>query len=293
MVAIPSATSTGGGRDLAFVSERSGKPQIWLVNIDSGDLTQLTDMNDGACQPDWSPEGDRIVFTSPCTGHRLQYPKSSLHILYLENGDIQPLPASLEGDFDPAWSPNGEEIVYTTLLENQRQLAKIELENYGITVLSDGKTHDFHPAWSPDGSELVFIRSRGYDQVWTMKADGSDPEQFSYSGLISNSNPVWYGDKGLILFSQELGVGSPSKKLRGMRIVAIGEPREYTIEPENFKDYIPLLDHVDISPDGLWLTFDLWYFDVLSDIYIMTFPGANLQQVTDHPGEDYDPAWRP
>jgi TolB protein len=206
---------------------------------------------------------------------------------------IQPLPTSLEGDFDPAWSPDGNWIVYTTLINDQRQLAKINLDDYTIERLSDGNYQDFQPAWSPDGTKLVFIRNRSYDQVWIMDADGSQPEQFSYSGSISNSHPVWYGDKGLILFSQELGYGSPSKQLFGMRIVDIGKPQEYPIIPENFNNYTPLLDHADISPDGFWVTFDLWYFDVLSDIYIMTFPGANLQQVTDHPGEDYDPAWRP
>ena len=53
------------------------------------------------------------------------------------------------------------------------------------------------------------------------------------------------------------------------------------------------MDHADISPDGSWLAFDYWYYDFLSDIYIMTFPGSNLTQVTIDPGLDYDPAWKP
>jgi Tol biopolymer transport system component len=53
------------------------------------------------------------------------------------------------------------------------------------------------------------------------------------------------------------------------------------------------MDNVDASPDGYWLAFDYWYFNVLSDIYLMTFPGANLIQMTEHPAMDYDPVWRP
>jgi len=100
-------------------------------------------------------------------------------------------------------------------------------------------------------------------------------------------------DEDLILFSQVLGLGSPSKQLYGMRLADIGEAEEYPITPGNPSDYIPLMDNVDISPDGDWLAFEYWYFDILPDIYMMMFPGANLTQLTDHPARDYDPVWCP
>jgi serine/threonine protein kinase len=288
------STVVGGGRgELAFVSERSGIPQIWLINTETALVTQLTDLSEGACQPDWSPEGDRIVFTSPCPGSRSQYPNASLYILYLKNNVIQPLATSLEGDFDPAWSPDGEWIAYTTLVNSQRQIAKINLEDYSSVRLSDGVFQDFSPAWSQDSEQLVFVRKRGYDQIWIMEADGSQPVQFSYSGAKMNSNPAWYPEKGLILFSQSLGLDSPSKQVLGMRISDLGKPEEYPVMPEQYDNYVALFDHVDVSPDGYWLAVELWYYDVEKDIYIMTFPGSNLQQITDHPAMDYDPVWRP
>jgi len=69
------------------------------------------------------------------------------------------------------------------------------------------------------------------------------------------------------LFSQVLGLGSPSKQLFGMRLADLGEEEAYAIMPVSTLDYIPLMDHVDVSPDGYWMVFDCWYFDVLSDIY--------------------------
>ena len=53
------------------------------------------------------------------------------------------------------------------------------------------------------------------------------------------------------------------------------------------------MDHVDVSPDGYWLAFEYWYFNILEDIYVMSFPSANLIQLTDHPGPDYHPVWSP
>ena len=287
-------TPVGGGEGIVmFTSERSGMPQIWTIDVSSRHTTQLTDLMDGACQADWSPEGDQIVFTSPCAKKRILYPGSSLYILDLESGLITALPPSLEGDFDPAWSPDGEWIAYTSLVNDQTLIMKIRVDDFNtVQQLSDSTHNDSQPAWSEDGEQLAFVRNRGYQQIWLMDADGENPVQFSRSGAIDDSDPVWYPEGDLILFSQVLGLGSPSKQLYGMRLENLGEAEEYIILPGTTSGYIPLMDHAEISPDGNWLAFDYWYYDVLSDIYIMAFPGSNLTQVTIDPAEDYDPAWK-
>ena len=290
----PSPTTVGGGSGMfAFVSERTGIPQIWLFDIDSRRATQMTFLEDGACQPDWSPDGKKLVFTSPCSKKRSRYPGSSLIVLDVDTGEQVHLPASLEGDFDPSWSPDGEWIAYTSLINGQMQLMKIRPEDFATFRLSNGGYDELEPSWSPDGTRLAYIRVRSVGQVWLMNADGSDPVQFTLSGAIDNSDPAWYPRENLILFSQVLGLGSPSKQIFGMRLLDIGEAEEYVILPGAPSEYTPLMDNVDVSPDGYWLAFDYWYFDVLSDIYIMAFPGANLIQMTIDPAPDYDAAWRP
>lgn len=287
-------TPVGGGAGMfAFVSDRTGLPQIWLFDVATRRAAQLTYLDDGACQPDWSPDGQQIVFTSPCAKKRSRYPGSSLIVMDMVSGELTHLPTSLEGNFDPAWSPDGEWIAYTSLINGQMQLIKLHLVDHSLVRLSDGGYDESEPAWSPDGSRLAYIRIRSVGQVWLMDADGGNPVQFTRSGAIDNSDPAWYPREDLILFSQVLGLGSPSKQLYGMRLEDMGEAEEYTILPGAPSDYIPLMDHVDVSPDGYWLAFDYWYFDVLSDIYVMAFPGANLIQMTNNPAQDYDAAWRP
>ena len=292
----PEFTPTVMGGDegiIAFTSERSGLPQIWMIDVPARQPTQLTDLMDGACQPDWSPDGTRIVFTSPCTKKRAAYPGSSLFILDLESELITALPPSLEGDFDPAWSPDGEWIAYTSLVNDQALIMKIKVDDFATTMqLSNSTFDDSQPAWSEDGEQIAFVRDRNVKQIWLMDADGDNPVQFTRSGLIDDSNPVWYAEGDLIIFSQALGLGSPSKQLYGMRLENLGEAEEYILLPGTNSGYIPLMDHAEISPDGNWLAFDYWYYDVLSDIYMMAFPGSNLTQITVDPAEDYDPSWR-
>jgi len=290
----PTATPIGGGSGvLAFVSERSGIPQIWLLNVALNEESPLTDLADGACQPEWSPNGSQIVFTSPCQYRRTRYAGSSLYTMDVDSGEILPLPKSLEGNFDPAWSPDGQWIAYTTLINNRMQIEKINLEDFSTVRLSDGTFEEYDPSWTTDGERLVFTRDDPYGQIWLMDADGGNQDQFSFSGPVDNTNPKWYEQEEVILFSQTLGESSPSTQLFGMRLGDIGRDEEYPVIPANQNDYIPLLDNVDISPDGAWLAFDYWFFTRVSDIYIMTFPGANLTQLTSDPAMDYHPAWRP
>jgi TolB protein len=214
-------------------------------------------------------------------------------LVEVESGALTPLPASLEGDFDPAWSPDGEWIAHTTLINGRPQIVKLKLSDLKTIRLSEGDFPDSAPAWSPDGKQLAFVRVRGVSQIWLMDANGKNKVQFTRSGIIDNSNPAWHYDGSIILFSQSLREGSPLKQLYGMRFEDIDKHEEYPIIPRIRLDYIPLMDHVDVSPDGYWLAFDHWFFDLLQDIYIMTFPGANLTQITDHPSRDYDPVWSP
>jgi hypothetical protein len=66
-VPVAGPTPMGGGiGQVAFASTRAGLPQIFLANVDGTGVKQLTTMTDGACQPSWSPDGQRLVFTSPC-----------------------------------------------------------------------------------------------------------------------------------------------------------------------------------------------------------------------------------
>ncbi len=73
-----------GLAQIAFASDRSGRPQIYLLVVEGGEPRQLTDLPDGACQPAWSPDGTMLAFTAPCTSNREEYAGSSIFVLQVD-----------------------------------------------------------------------------------------------------------------------------------------------------------------------------------------------------------------
>ena len=288
----PTITPMGGGvGQIAFASNRSGKPQIWLVNIDGTKKKQITDMQEGACQPDWSPDGERLVFISPCHSNQEIYRGAGLFIVDADGTDLIPIPGVGGGDYDPAWSPNGDYIVFTSLRNGDRpQLYLYDFKANEVTKLTNKEfIRDFQPCWSPDGKMIAFVSTRrGPYQIWIMDKNGSNQERFSISKDKKDAFPSWSPDGSILIFTQSL-MTSSIPELTGARVAdnGIGEFPVYALS-----QVVPMRD-ADYSPDGFWIALEAWPRGDNHDIFIMTPNGAELTRITFDPAWDFDPAWRP
>jgi len=288
---IPEPTPMGGGYgQIAFASDRTGQPQIWVVDVDGSNPRQITDTQWGACQPAFSPNGSRLVYISPCERNREIYRGSGLFLIDADGSNPVSLPVQGIGDFDPAWSPDGTKIAFSSLGTNERpRIMVMDLENGEVLNLSGVIHWDAQPAWSLDGSKIIFISTRnGPYQIWTMNADGSDPQRFSISKELKNTNPVLSPDGTLLLFTQSQGIGSIAH-LRGVSFPD-GAEEEYDVYP--FSGAFPMRD-ADFSADGFWIAFESWPDGTMHDIYIMAPNGAGFTQLTTDMAWDFDPSWRP
>jgi len=279
----PAPTLVGGGRgQIAFVSDRSGIPQIWLMDAEGTILRRITDLQDGACQPDWSPDGERLVFVSPCPGKQDFYRGSSLFIINIDGSGLIPLDTTPGGDFEPAWSPDGTQILFTTLRDGQEHLYLYNLAKNTVVSLSRPSAYDRQGSWSPDGAMIAFISTRnGASQVWTMKANGETPHEFSRLGFGAAFLPEWSPDGEVIVFSQGKGLSA---------LVAKRVDKTVTEFPIN-EEIRPIID-ADYSPDGFWLVFES-LSDTNLDLFRMTRTGTNLLRLTSEEGREFDPIWRP
>ena len=285
----PQPTPIGGGiGQIAFASDRSGLPQIYLINIDGTDLNPLTSMPDGACQPSWGPDGLSLVFTSPCPDSAETYSGAGLWILDMTNLQPQPLLTTPGGDYDPAWSPEGERIAFTSERLGRPQVHVMTIDNGQVENVSGIFAREVQPIWSPQGTALVFVSYRnGGAQVWLMSDGGGNEQRFA-RGESPDTHPAWSHDGQLVVFQRSLS-GVP--RLIGARFDDLGIPDFRVCQQSPYSSH-PMVDP-DFSPDDRWLVFETWPDGVNHDIAIMTTTCANVTILDSDPALDFDPAWRP
>ncbi|MGZ9164121.1 MAG: protein kinase domain-containing protein, partial [Anaerolineales bacterium] len=292
---IPVATFMGGGTgQIAFASARSGLPQIFLSNADGTTLTQLTTMENGACQPSWSPDGSQLVFISPCSRRaeffETAYRESSLYLVNSDGTGQKSLTTVPGSDFEPAWSPDGKRIAFTSVRDGNKQIYVLDVNSLAVTRLTNANPdiESSQPAWSPDGKLITYMVKRvSTYQVWAMTDTGQENVQLARNGqALWDFLPVWSPDGKTIFFNQRW-----SNPTRPWLMKVNYEDLE--LEPTRLNFPVPIED-VELSPDGLWLVFEgrdngtgNW------DIYFMTIAGSGRTRLTTDPEVDFDPAWRP
>ncbi len=298
--AIPVATPLGGGGQIAFASTRSGLPQIYLVNTDGAGLVALTELENGACQPAWSPDGLQIVFISPCRARsefydNAYYRDSSLYLINADGTNLMPLTAAPGSDFEPAWSPDGTRIAFTSLRDGRREVFVISLESRAVVRLTTssggGLEGSSQPAWSPSGDRIVYTVKRfGAYQIWVMDDTGQNAVQVARSGTqLWDYLPFWSTDGELIYFSQRNPPPAIVRPwLMNVRYADLG-----TIDSVRL-DYPRPLEDAKFSPDGSWLVYEgMDNTDGNREIYYLSVADGNRTRLTNDPAIDFDPAWRP
>lgn len=284
----PLSTPIGGATgQIAFASRLKSSTQIFVINSDGTGQHQITNIPEGACQPDFSPDTQRIVFTSPCDSNNDYYVGSSLYIMNIDGTGFLPLPTMVGGDFDPAWSPDGRHIAFTSLRNSNRPgIFVIDLVDLSVTALSDKYAFDSQPAWSQDGKEIIFSSERNNRKdIWVMEADGTNQRQFTDTAY-NNYNPSWSFDGKNVIITQYVGSGTVPR--------AVIAPYDFTnyVEYEIGKEKRPMRD-ATMSPDGYWIAFEGWDTTGKHNIYIISTTGINIVQVTDNPVMSFDPVWKP
>jgi len=190
-IAFHASASGTGIRVIGSLGAATTDSDIFLINVDDvlagvGARINLTN-NPGAIDddPDWSPEGRRIAFTS----HAVNDPNHNNAVsaeLYVMNADGTGAPTRLtfngEEERAPAWSPDGTRIAYSCRTGGlDFDICVLTFNEDGSTTiqqLTDNTIPELTVSWSRDGQTLLFHRdavSGTADQLFTMKADGSEP----------------------------------------------------------------------------------------------------------------------
>jgi dipeptidyl aminopeptidase/acylaminoacyl peptidase len=132
----------------------TGRIQIGVARADGTGSRRLTSGSGNAKQPDWSPDGSRIVFSREnATGDR-----SRLVVMRADGTRQQPITSVTPNEFHfaPAWSPDGRTIAFTTSDPERIRIDLVRPDGTGRTHLDDSDTTQAFPDWSPDGRSIAF-----------------------------------------------------------------------------------------------------------------------------------------
>jgi Tol biopolymer transport system component len=275
------------GRRISFMSDRDGNLDIFTMNPDGSDVEQLTknpfsmlwqiftwiDRSfDG--YPDWSPDGEHIVFFSGRNNGFMASVETDLIIMDRDGTNAKNITLdTYASEYFPSWSPRGDRIAFHSNVGSEKyDIYLRSVDGTGLKRLTTDPSNDTQAAWSPSGDQIAFTSDRNSEQpgqfhIFVMNSDGSNQNQLT-TGDKSNNLPAWSPDGSRIAFSSDRD----------------GDWEIYIMDT-NGSNLVQLTnDPADDSqpswsPDGKQLAF-MSDRDGDFDIYIMDVDGANVVQLT-------------
>jgi dipeptidyl aminopeptidase/acylaminoacyl peptidase len=166
---VGGSTWSPDGKTVAFVSNMSGRNNLWLVPAEGGWPMQLTVSDERQTSPSWSPDGKWIAYMSDYEGDE----QWDIFLVSPKTGQVVNLTNTREiSEENPTWSPDGRYLAY---IVKPKTSSVFEIDVYDTVMrdvkhLTAGTAKDrmnVAPIWSADGKFIV------YTQVQSKETDSN------------------------------------------------------------------------------------------------------------------------
>lgn len=286
-IALDQALPLGKIAFVSFRDEFEGRPnrEIYLIGSDGSGPINLTRNSCADDEPDWAPDGSKIVWESDRDG--------DFEVWVMDADGGNPAQLTTSGGLAPRWSSGGDSIVYS----KGAALVVMNADGSDQRVILDPTRDEDDPCssggfpggWSPEDDRVIYYATvpdagseLGLGVICTVNVESGELEEVVRQDGVLNVEPVWSPDGGLIAY-RSIREGNSDVYVMDL---ATGTETKIT-------DFEGLDTEPDWSPDGEWIVFGTNRDDQTTDIHVMRSDGSDLRRLTDDEAKDSYPVWAP
>jgi TolB protein len=261
---------------IAFVSDRTGTKEVYVVDYDGHGLRQVTKNKSINMSPAWSPDGRKLAYVSFRKGD------PDVWAIDLYGGQDRLVAGGPGVQSSPAYSPDGGWIAYSQTAGRESEIHLVAAAGGKPRRVTRVGGINTAPSWAPDGRRLVFTSDRaGNPQLYMAEVEGGTPRRITFDGKW-NDLPDWSPDGKRIVFASQQEGGY---RIRMVDPSGLAEERPLTFGPGSD-------EHPSWAPDGRHVVFassrggkpGIWVLDV---------DGGRLRAVVEGAGRLHGPTWSP
>jgi len=270
---------------IAFVSDRDGNNEIYVMNADGTGVTRLTNDRADDVDPAWSPDGRRIAFAKD----------GQIHVMNADGSGVTNLTSDFSVNRGPAWSPDGRRIAFHSDRDADGNFVIFEIYTMAAdgTVpirLTDLPGDHSSAAWSPDGRTIAFVcqdfSSASARQICAMNADGTDVRVLTDNARDQrDADPSFSPDGRKIVFTRT-GYGYD------------GKAEVVTMNPDGsdlnrlYNGFYVNANHPVFAPDGTKIAFSAGPEYEDHSVLVMDADGTNDEVIEEGNFDNRDPNWQ-
>lgn len=269
---------------LLFTSKRDGNFEVYRMNDDGTNVSNLSNHSATDYGLNWSPDGKYILFYSDRTGNE------EVWRMHNDGTNLVNLTHAPSSERAASYSPNGQTIVFTSDRDNKtKDLYLMDSNGANVRRLTNNKVYCESPEWTNDGKQIVYtmlVQRDSTDQnfngeIFIINADGSNQRRLTNrDGFDSGADISPDGKKISFYGKSELGNYD-------IFIMNLDGSDIMNLTNDQIEDYSP-----SWSSDGNWVSFtsgnstnyDIWKMNVYTKEKI---------RLTTQPKRDETPYYRP
>jgi Tol biopolymer transport system component len=310
------------GKWIAFISDREGSENIWIMHPDGTEVKQVSkDANNDFASPSWAPDGKYIFVSKAAFGINTY----EIWMYHVDGGTgvqitkSKPTPTTPRRERHNAMgvvaSADGKYLYYAVrqgpFSYNAQfplwRIARRDRKTGDEDVLLEQIESAFRPVLSPDGAQLLYVtryetesglRLRNLqsgDDRWVRYPITRDDQESLFSrdvfpgyAFLPGGNEIVYNQDGKIR-RLNLSTGAESAIPFSARVSQeIGPKLDFPQKVEQGPVKVRLIQAPVESPDGKKLA-----FSAMTHLYTLDLPGGKPQRLTSGNSREFQPAWSP